>query len=203
MSPPAPPRLSDYLQHIDLIRARAAAPGRSGHTWLVSNFTFLQAEWPLLHESAVKAESLAHADARAACFYARRTLELTVNWLYKNKRELRLPYQDNLNALSRQHQVNNGAAPNSTPAPAHFAQAGAHAARHMRRIPDAHANLQAGSHAARHGTEKTGLLEASDGERLDTRTAGEAGCADPHLAPVGAIDRTANTGGESKDRQQR
>ena len=183
MSPPAPPRLSDYLQHIDLIRARAAAPGRSGHTWLVSNFTFLQAEWPLLHESAVKAESLAHADARAACFYAQRTLELTVNWLYKNERELRLPYQDNLNALSRQQQVNNGAAPNSTPAPEHVAQAG--------------------SHAARHGTEKTGLLEASDGERLNTRTAGAAGCADPHLAPVGAIDRTANTGGESKDRQQR
>ena len=65
----------------------------------MSNFAFLQTEWPLLHESAVKAEGMAHTDARAACFYARRTLELTVAWLYKNERELRLPYQDNLNAL--------------------------------------------------------------------------------------------------------
>ena len=65
----------------------------------MSNFAFLQTEWPLLHESAVKAEGMAHTDARAACFYARRTLELAVAWLYKNERELRLPYQDNLNAL--------------------------------------------------------------------------------------------------------
>jgi type I restriction enzyme R subunit len=65
----------------------------------VSNFAFLQAEWPLLHESATRAEGLAHVDARAACFYTRRTLELTVAWLYKHERDLRLPYQDNLNAL--------------------------------------------------------------------------------------------------------
>ena len=65
----------------------------------MSNFSFLQAEWPLLHESATRAENLAHTDARAACFYARRTLELAVAWLYKHERSLRLPYQDNLNAL--------------------------------------------------------------------------------------------------------
>ncbi len=65
----------------------------------MSNFAFLQAEWPLLHESATKAEDLVHADARAACFYARRTLEMAVAWLYKHDRGLRLPYQDNLNAL--------------------------------------------------------------------------------------------------------
>jgi type I restriction enzyme, R subunit len=65
----------------------------------MSNFSFLQAEWPLLHESATKAEDIAHADARAACFYARRTLELAVAWLYKHERGLRLPYQDNLSAL--------------------------------------------------------------------------------------------------------
>jgi type I restriction enzyme R subunit len=65
----------------------------------MSNFAFLQTEWPLLHESAAKAEALVHADARAACFYARRTLELAVAWLYKHERGLRLPYQDNLTAL--------------------------------------------------------------------------------------------------------
>ena len=60
----------------------------------MSNFAFLQAEWPLLHESATQAEGLAHTDARAACFYARRTLEMAVAWLYKHERGLRLPYQD-------------------------------------------------------------------------------------------------------------
>ena len=65
----------------------------------MSNFTFLQAEWPLLHESATRAESMVHTDPRAACFYARRTLELAVAWLYKHERGLRLPYQDNLSAL--------------------------------------------------------------------------------------------------------
>ena len=65
----------------------------------MSNFSFLLAEWPLLHESATKAEDMVHTDARAACFYARRTLEMAVAWLYKHDRGLRLPYQDNLNAL--------------------------------------------------------------------------------------------------------
>ena len=65
----------------------------------MSNFTFLQTEWPLLHESAVKAEGMVHTDARAACFYARRTLELALAWLYKHDGSLRLPYQDNLSAL--------------------------------------------------------------------------------------------------------
>lgn len=36
------------------------------------------------------------------------------------------------------------------------------------------------------------LLEASDGERLDTRTAGTASGAYPHLETVGAVHRTAN-----------
>ena len=36
---------------------------------------------------------------RAACFYARRTLELVVNWAYKHDAALQLPYQDNLSAL--------------------------------------------------------------------------------------------------------
>ncbi|WP_211461994.1 DEAD/DEAH box helicase family protein [Collimonas silvisoli] len=65
----------------------------------MSNFAFLQSEWSLLHEAAVKAEGMANTDARASCFYARRTLELTVAWLYKHDKALRLPYQDNLAAL--------------------------------------------------------------------------------------------------------
>ena len=66
----------------------------------MSNFAFLQsAEWLFLSESASKAEGLANTDARASCFYARRTLELAIAWLYKHDPALRLPYQDNLSAL--------------------------------------------------------------------------------------------------------
>lgn len=65
----------------------------------MSNFAFLQPEWPLLFDAATKVEGLAHSDARASCFYARRTLELAVAWLYKYDPALRLPYQDHLSAL--------------------------------------------------------------------------------------------------------
>ena len=65
----------------------------------MSNFAFLQPEWPLQFESAAQAERLVHADARAACFYARRTLELVLVWLYKHEPALKLPYQDHLSAL--------------------------------------------------------------------------------------------------------
>ena len=65
----------------------------------MSNFGFLQAEWPELFESATKAEALVYPDARTACFYARRTLELAVDWLYKHDGALRFPYQNNLSAL--------------------------------------------------------------------------------------------------------
>src|ERR1017187_1174697 len=65
----------------------------------MSNFDFLKPEWPELFDSATKAEASVYPDPRGACFYARRTLELAVQWLYKNDKSLKLPYQDNLNAL--------------------------------------------------------------------------------------------------------
>ena len=46
-----------------------------------SQFEFLRDEWPMLFEPATKA--LVYPDSRAACFYARRVLELAVAWLYK------------------------------------------------------------------------------------------------------------------------
>jgi hypothetical protein len=42
----------------------------------MSQFAFLTAEWPLVAEAAVKAAATIHSDPRAACFYARRALEL-------------------------------------------------------------------------------------------------------------------------------
>lgn len=64
----------------------------------VSNFAFLQAEWPALYNEALRAERLAVADPRASCFYARRSLELAVNWLYEADDTLRMPYYSDLAA---------------------------------------------------------------------------------------------------------
>ena len=65
----------------------------------MSNFGFLQAEWPQLCADAENAEDLVIPDPRTACFYARRTLEQIVEWLYKSDPSLKFPYQDNLSAL--------------------------------------------------------------------------------------------------------
>jgi type I restriction enzyme R subunit len=49
----------------------------------MSQFTFLQREWPDVFDAASKAEAAVHADPRTACFYARRALELGVKWAFK------------------------------------------------------------------------------------------------------------------------
>lgn len=64
-----------------------------------TNFGFLQTEWPQIYESAVKAESFALPDPGTACFHARRTLELVMQWLYRSDSRLHLPYQQSLSAL--------------------------------------------------------------------------------------------------------
>lgn len=65
----------------------------------MSHFEFLKAEFGPLHDAAVQAEGFALSDPRTACFHARRTLELTVDWLYTHDATLTRPYQDQLNAL--------------------------------------------------------------------------------------------------------
>ena len=65
----------------------------------MSQFTFLQPEFPSIYEAADRAITAVHPDPRTACFYARRALELTVNWLYQYDDTLTLPYQENLSAL--------------------------------------------------------------------------------------------------------
>ncbi|MDD2765814.1 MAG: DEAD/DEAH box helicase family protein [Opitutaceae bacterium] len=65
----------------------------------MSQFGFLHPEWPDIYSAAARAETQALADPRASAFYARRTLELVMAWLYKADARLNLPYQDNLNAL--------------------------------------------------------------------------------------------------------
>ena len=65
----------------------------------MSQFAFLRREWSEVFDSAARAEVSVHGDPRAACFYARRTLELVVRWAYKHDAALRLPYRENLSAL--------------------------------------------------------------------------------------------------------
>lgn len=49
----------------------------------MSNFGFLQKEFFAIFDSATKAEGYLNTDARAACWYARMTLEQIVDWLYR------------------------------------------------------------------------------------------------------------------------
>jgi type I restriction enzyme R subunit len=65
----------------------------------MSQFAFLEREWSAVFDAAARAEAAVRSDPRAACFYARRTLELAVAWAYKHDGALKLPYQDNLSAL--------------------------------------------------------------------------------------------------------
>jgi type I restriction enzyme R subunit len=68
-----------------------------------TNFGFLQHGWPDLFAEASRAERALAADPRAACFYARRTLELAVAWLYRAETgqggSLRMPYKADLSAF--------------------------------------------------------------------------------------------------------
>jgi type I restriction enzyme R subunit len=65
----------------------------------MSNFAFLAAEFPDICDSAKRAEALAEGDPRAAAFYARRTVELAVQWAYTHDQGLKFPYQSNISAL--------------------------------------------------------------------------------------------------------
>ncbi|MGD0185232.1 MAG: DEAD/DEAH box helicase family protein [Roseiarcus sp.] len=64
----------------------------------MSQFAFLSAEFHEAHEHAARAESLAHADPRAACFYARFGLEVMVKWLYRHDASLKDPFETTLSA---------------------------------------------------------------------------------------------------------
>jgi type I restriction enzyme, R subunit len=65
----------------------------------MSQFAFLQAEFPEAFAHAARAETLAHADPRAAAFYCRLALETAVGWLYRHDGTLKNPYDPTLAAL--------------------------------------------------------------------------------------------------------
>lgn len=67
---------------------------------MATNFTFLKNEWQEIYDSAAKAESNILSDPRTSCFYARRTLELTVNWMYQYDEYLTMPFDTSLYGLT-------------------------------------------------------------------------------------------------------
>lgn len=57
-----------------------------------SQYALIAKQWPELHAEAMRVEECALSDPRTACFYARRTIELLVEWVYDNDSQLQRPY---------------------------------------------------------------------------------------------------------------
>ena len=57
-----------------------------------SQYALIANQWPELHAEAMRVEECALSDPRTACFYARRTIELLVEWIYDNDSQLQRPY---------------------------------------------------------------------------------------------------------------
>ncbi|TFV52859.1 DEAD/DEAH box helicase family protein [Blastococcus sp. TF02A_35] len=63
----------------------------------MSNFGFVEAQWPQVHADCVQAEAYLASDPRSACFYARRAAEQVVGLIY-DVDALPEPYKDDLSA---------------------------------------------------------------------------------------------------------
>lgn len=65
----------------------------------MSNFSFLQPEFPAIFSDAAEAEQSAIKQPRYCALLCRSALEKGVNWLYLNDSSLTLPYDTNLSSL--------------------------------------------------------------------------------------------------------
>lgn len=70
----------------------------------MSNFTFIQTDFPNLYADAIEAEQLTFVSPKASSIFCRSTLENAINWLYDNDRKLSRPYKSDLNALMHEHE---------------------------------------------------------------------------------------------------
>ncbi|MCT0205765.1 DEAD/DEAH box helicase family protein [Synechococcus sp. CS-602] len=59
---------------------------------MTSQYALIAGQWPELHEEAIRVERFALSDPRTACFYARRSIELLVEWVYANDAQLQRPW---------------------------------------------------------------------------------------------------------------
>lgn len=69
----------------------------------MSNFTFIQADFPQLYADVLEAERFAFDSPTASAIFCRSTLENAINWLYENDRKLTRPWNADLNALMHEH----------------------------------------------------------------------------------------------------
>jgi type I restriction enzyme R subunit len=77
----------------------------------MSNFAFLSAEFPAVHDAAVEAERQAAVSPTASAFFAGKALEIAVKWAFKSDPSLRLPYMDNIAALLHEPTFKKAAGP--------------------------------------------------------------------------------------------
>ncbi|MDT0677000.1 DEAD/DEAH box helicase family protein [Autumnicola musiva] len=65
----------------------------------MSNFSFLQKEFPAIYQEALNTETHVFKEPRYSALLSRTTLEKAIFWLYENDVDLRLPYDTKLGAL--------------------------------------------------------------------------------------------------------
>lgn len=65
----------------------------------MSNFTFIQADFPSLYADALEAEQLTFVSPTAAAILCRSSLENAVNWLYDHDAKLTRPWRPDLSTL--------------------------------------------------------------------------------------------------------
>jgi type I restriction enzyme, R subunit len=69
----------------------------------MSNFTFIQTDFPDLFADAVEAEQLTFVSPKAAAIFCRSTLENAINWLYDHDAKLTRPWRADLSTLMHEH----------------------------------------------------------------------------------------------------
>ena len=74
----------------------------------MSNFNFLQKEFPNLFQEAKNAEKHTFREPRYSALLSRSTLEKAVFWIYDNDPDLELPYDTKLGALLHHQDFKNG-----------------------------------------------------------------------------------------------
>jgi|TARA_A100001391_G_scaffold99195_1_gene65813 type I restriction enzyme R subunit len=69
----------------------------------VSNFQFLQRDFPALYADAVEAEHFTFSSPKASAIFCRSSLENAINWLYDHERTLSRPWRADLSTLMHEH----------------------------------------------------------------------------------------------------
>jgi len=70
----------------------------------MTNFSFIQADFPELFSDVIEAEQLIFVSSKASAVLMRSVLENSVNWLYEHDRKLTRPWKSNLSSLMHEHE---------------------------------------------------------------------------------------------------